>query len=81
MKKYKIVEITWLDSLHRAGWLDKEEIEVTSLEGMTHKTIGYFFAEDKKSILVIQSYNTDQADGIMEIPKKAILKVKLPKQG
>ena len=82
MKKYQIIEILWLDSLHTSGWLKEKQVQVTSKERMTHRTVGYFLREDDKSILVIQSWNeTDEneerdVDAIMEIPKGAILKIR-----
>ena len=79
MKKYQIIEIEWLDSLHLSGWQKEEQIE-TSKEKLHHKTIGYFIIEDKKSIIVCQSYQINEekkmVDAIMEIPKKCIIKIK-----
>ena len=83
MKKYQIIEIKWLDSLSTSGW-KKESLVKTSKERMIHKTIGYFITEDPQSILVIQSFNLSSGpykddiyvDGIMEIPKKAIIRIR-----
>ena len=84
MKKYQIIEITWLDSLHLSGWQKGKNVQLTTLENMTHKTVGYFWAEDKKSIGVIQSFRKSETeedteediDAFMEIPKGTILKIK-----
>lgn len=78
MKKYQIIEITWLDSLHSSGWRKEKWVPLTTLEDMTHKTIGYFLKENKRSIIVIQSYREfeNYVLGIMEIPKGSILEIK-----
>ncbi|HDY68436.1 hypothetical protein LCGC14_2861820 [marine sediment metagenome] len=81
IKKYQIIEIEWLDSLHTTGWMKEESVQTTPLEKMKHKTLGYFLREDEKSLLVIQSYGnfiegSPMVDGIMEIPKGCILRIK-----
>ena len=79
MKKYQIIEIEWFDSLHFSGWINEEKVSLSTLEEITHKSIGYFLKENKISILIIQSHQTTESpevDAIMEIPKIAILKIK-----
>jgi len=79
MKKYQIIEIKWLDSLHTSGWTKESNVEC-STKKLFHKTIGYFLIEDKLSIIVIQSQPEEGKDkfidGIMEIPKKSIIKIR-----
>ena len=78
MKKYQIVEIEWLDSMAASGWQRTVDIVSSPLEGMAHKTLGYFFTENKRSILVVQSRRNDLEflDGVFEIPKGCIIKIK-----
>lgn len=85
MKKYKKfdkLEIHWLDSLHTSGWKSEEDIKTSDKE-LEHTSVGYFMREDKRSIVLIQSYQLGKDDGdtnvdaIMEIPKCSILKIKI----
>ena len=79
----KIVEIEWVDSNHAPGWTEIEEtvLFINSLS-LKAKTVGYLFAEDDEQVSVVQSvawkYKEDGApssvDGVMTIPKAAIIK-------
>ena len=79
----KIVEIEWVDSNHAPGWTEIEEtaVFIQSLS-LKAQTIGYLFAEDDEQVSVVQSaawkYKKDvtpsSVDGIMTIPKAAIIK-------
>ena len=80
MKKYQIIEITWLDSMHQSGW-QKEKFITLSGKELEHKTIGYFLRQDKRSIIVCQSFQKNceekAVDAIMEIPQKIIINKRL----
>lgn len=78
MKKFQIIEIQWLDSLSLSGWQKIDGIEPSSLPMMKHRTLGYYLDENKRSIVVFQSCRDDNkyVDGIFEIPKGCILKIK-----
>lgn len=78
MKKYQIIQIKWLDSLHSGGWQNESGVE-TSKDRLVHYSVGYFLKEDSRSIIIIQSYQNIEnknIDAVMEIPKVAILKIK-----
>ena len=82
IKKYQKVEIEWYDSLHSSGWLKESDVQLTDKDRMTHKTTGYFIAGNERSIIVVQSYQCcvdgePMVDSVMEIPIKAIIKIKL----
>ncbi len=76
IQKWQIIEVAWLDSLHKSGWMEERDVTITSKKDMTHYSVGYFWGEDEKSILFVQSRNTDQVDAVMEIPKRAIIKMR-----
>ena len=54
--------------------------QILTKEKAIHKSVGYFLREDEQSILIIQSYQPNaieiMVDGVMEIPKVAIIKIK-----
>ena len=78
MKRYQIIEIEWLDSMAASGWQKAADVIPSPLEEISHKTLGYFFAENERSILVVQSRRNDlkYLDGVFEIPKGCIIKIK-----
>jgi len=79
--KFDKIEIEWLDSKHETGWLREKNFKTEYLD-LCEKTVGYFLRATKHSIIVIQSYSVKEdikggfeIDAIMEIPKKAIVKI------
>lgn len=74
-----IVEVEWVDSmiLDHGEWLDADDVdEAMTLEGMTHRTVGYQVKENDHSILVASSRGqNDRIQGAIVIPKTAILTI------
>ena len=84
LKKWDRIEILWVDSYRTHGWLPLEEAHVDEDSCLNHRTIGYYLGETPRQISVCQSSKTDeelikepetQVDAVMNIPKKAIIKV------
>lgn len=81
-KKWQPIEIFWEDSVHTSKWRFEDDVkELTKDNYMKHKTIGYFFNQNKRSIIVCQSKSDDgeeknNVDAIMQIPLKAVLRIK-----
>ena len=79
----KIIEIEWVDSNHNAGWKDVgSAIEYANTKlSLTCKTAGYLMSETKDRVNVVQSLawhydedeSADSVDGILTIPKVAII--------
>lgn len=79
--KFDKIEIEWLDSKHDSGWQREKKFKTEYLD-LCEKTLGYFLRATKHSIIVFQSYSVKEdaeegyeIDAIMEIPKKAIVKI------
>lgn len=83
-KLFTIVEIDWLDSLHKFGWTNHKgnKIDDTQLE---HKTVGFFRGNSKHCIHVCQSYGSEgedsdrNVDALMQIPWCSITKIRVIK--
>ena len=83
IKKFKpkdILEILWVDSHHRFGWLTPEGVEdfIVSKDQFTIHTVGYFLSDDKVFIYLVQSQDKQTPsliDAIVGIPKGTILKI------
>lgn len=77
--KYPIIHIIWVDSCHTSGWEFWSDLKF-DFEGIQQETVGFLIKETEYSLIVIQSKSlifskNDSVDGIMEIPKSAIIKV------
>lgn len=80
LKKWQIIEISWIDSVHTNGWTFEDSARLDD-KFLRHKTIGYYFKETKLGLSVIQSKSDDgedkaNVDAIMTIPKVAVKKIK-----
>lgn len=80
MKKYDIIEVTWVDSHSDEGvWKDKREFEDWIIEGAQKaevKTVGYFLQEDKDFIRICQSKDGGELlDSLFAIAKPCIKKI------
>ena len=56
MKKFKpkdILEVLWVDSHHRSGWLTPEDVQdfIDSKDQFTIHTVGYLLSDDKVSFI------------------------------
>ena len=79
-KKWQKIEVFWEDSSHDSGWTKEDGYIENHID---HSTCGYFLQERERSIQVVQSrgYTEDlkeklMVDAMMQIPKKAITKIK-----
>ena len=83
MKKFKpkdVLEILWVDSHHRSGWLKPEDVQefIDSKDQFTIHTVGYLVSDDKIFIYLVRSQDTQESplyDAIIGIPKVSILKI------
>lgn len=82
-KKYQLLEIDWIDSVHDDGSWKRESFFAEDKDpddGCCQKTAGYFLRETPKTLMVIQSRqlyeNNPLVDAMMQIPKVAISKIK-----
>jgi len=80
LKKWQKVEVFWEDSSHDSGWTKEDEYKESDLD---HSTCGYFLQYTKRTIQIVQSKGETEdfkgirmTDAMMQIPKKAILKIK-----
>ena len=80
LKKWQKIEVFWEDSSYNGGWTEEDEYKKDSLD---QSTCGYFLEERKGAIHIVQSrgYTKDLkrtliVDAMMQIPKKAILKIR-----
>lgn len=86
LKPFDIVEIEWIDTIgDDTGWryISSVQNDWGDPEKLFHKTVGYFLAKTKLSLVVCQSiqkkiwYDNDRStDGRMEIPLTAIKKIR-----
>lgn len=81
-KKYELLEITWLDSIHDSGWQKEDKFDGDD-KWLGHTTAGYYFGQSKNAIHVIQSKSITpdskgnrSIDSVMTIPKKCITNIK-----
>jgi len=92
LNKYDIIEITWLDSHSRHGWMSPSEVQEwikDAKDKMTIKTIGYFIQQDKNFIRICQSHDfqhrkenseDDNKDGLFAVTKSYISKIEIIKK-
>jgi lysophospholipid acyltransferase (LPLAT)-like uncharacterized protein len=82
-KKWQIIEIFWVDSMHTSRWTFEDEVEgLTKDKYLLHATVGYFFRQDKHQIVVVQSKSNDGEEKsnvaeIMCIPLVAVKHIKI----
>jgi len=90
MRKNQKVEVTWVDSHLRTGWLELENYESGGRNvSLQCRTIGYLLIDEKDRIGLLQSFawtgcskgeeeNQQPRDGdaMMIIPRKAVVKIK-----
>lgn len=72
----KRVRVTWLDScgMARAGWKSREDVEGLTPDRI--KSVGYVVDDAKGHLTIAAHVASHCLDGIMCIPRSAILKVK-----
>jgi len=83
IKKFKpkdVLEILWIDSHHRFGWLTPEGVQdfIVSKDQFTIHTVGYLLSDDKVFIYLVQSQDMQKPsliDAIVGIPKGTILRI------
>lgn len=85
LSKNPRIEIEWIDAVGDSGWRYTNDIkdEWGDPEKLFHKTIGYFLARTKLSLVVCQSIqkktwqdNDKSTDARIEIPLVAIRKIR-----
>jgi hypothetical protein len=82
LKKWEPIELRWIDSMADSGWKPESAHTPEGVDrDLEHLTVGYFFMETPRTICVIQSrsdwdYETKNVDGVMSIPKVAVLNLK-----
>jgi hypothetical protein len=68
----KIVYLKWVDSTSWEGW---KNLPLTDSKMCEIETIGYVIKETKKKIVIAHSIsNANHTNGILSIPKGALLK-------
>lgn len=93
LNKYDILEITWLDSHSRSGWMSPPEIQKwidESKDIMELKTTGYFIHQDKDFIRICQSHDKqhkkidgegdDNKDAFFAVAKSCITRIEIVKK-
>ena len=82
LKRWDIVEVEWLDSVHEGGWRKIKDIdsEPDPDQWLKHKSIGYVLEVTKQAVGIVQSRQSqpdDKAsvDSHMCIPKVAITNI------
>ena len=81
-KDNKIIYVEWVDSNQFAGWQEVEELKTQ--RAMHCFSVGWVVAESKDSITLATNITEEnhptaiyQCNGVMTIPKKAIVKSKV----
>ena len=72
----KTIEVEWIDSMSADEWHPMSlAIDRATVEGMTHRSIGYLLADDDDMILLAQSVsvNEEMVAATLQIPKFAII--------
>lgn len=77
MKRYTLIELTWVDSDREDAWKLVSELDMKKEMPMLCKSVGYFFAESDATIDIVQSHSyvglpDEQIHGRVRIPKVAI---------
>lgn len=73
----KIVQVTWVDSVHSCGWKSYQEFKEFAEDGdLKLFTVGLLAWETEYYIVVIQSAGGNNIDAMMKIPRCAILEIK-----
>lgn len=79
MRQGEIVEITWDDATGEATWTTRSEVEWPDMQ---FKTIGYFWKENDRAIMLMTSLCEDWQEkdgtigGMCTIPKGMITNIK-----
>lgn len=79
MKQFAVVEIEWIDSCCRDGWVGIDQFDYEDHEkAMYHHSVGYFLKKTDKSIFFCQSRqdNNGNMDNVFSIPLAAVKSVK-----
>ena len=81
LKKFDKCEVFWLDSNGDSGW--QKEDYYDSEKWIEYTTCGYYLGQTKRAMnfvlskrVSLNSDGTTLVDSFMQIPKKAILKIK-----
>ncbi len=80
MNKFKLVKIVWLDSSHPPGWLYLRNLP--KLAPCVCVSVGYLIQETPLAKVIaphtgdMDDPDNAQVDGVMIIPKKAIVSVR-----
>lgn len=82
--KYKMVKVTWVDSLGSGSWIDKKNISVNNNEFL-HESAGFLFHKDKHQVILIQSFAADKSmdyvNNYVRIPMRAVISVEPLRKG
>lgn len=78
--KVQGVWIEWIDSMHTAGWADRDLCESKKLSNC--KTLGWLIKETKDIFIIGLSFDnqTDSFGQLLTIPKVAVKKVRKLKE-
>ena len=83
-KRFRIVEVDWVDSNVSYGWVTAKRAKETSdARPLTCRSVGYVLSEDEDDRLTLVMGQADNEDGpatsvseVVSIPTVAILKVR-----
>lgn len=81
-KKWQILELFWVDSMHYTGWKFEDDVEnLTQSKYLLHSTVGYFVRQDKHQVVVGESKSADGEDKgnvseVLSIPIVAIKRIR-----
>ena len=79
--RYKIEEITWLDSTQLEGgsWMDVD-VARKMMDDLLQRTVGFLVAESKMAVTVARSISewsdpdtVEKVEGVLVIPKQTIV--------
>ena len=74
MSKREIRLVEWIDSSHKEGWIDPQEL--TDFGFSICVTVGHVLRDDEAEVLLAQSFDQrfGNVDAVMAIPVAAITK-------
>lgn len=79
LKRGDIVLIKWVDSYSSARWYKEKEVKYW-MKSLTECTsIGFFFKANKYSITLYNDKSPSEIGGLINIPRRVIVKIKLLK--
>ena len=70
------VEVEWYDTQTFSDWYEDHEIDSRLKQSIVVKSIGYVYEKTKTYIAIVQSDALETKDGLLQIPCRAIKKVK-----